>query len=130
MALYTKVSKPKENSNNNSTGSDLFTSMVRRLELSDDEFLIVLHNKLRHLEFAQPEFWPAIKKGVNAILSVFGAKMQPTDTSNQKILLTGMEMQTLHRLTGFDVHEELKLQDDYEMELPVLRKLLKNAATD
>jgi len=30
----------------------------------------------------------------------------------------------LRELTGFEEHEKISLQDDYEMELPVLRKLL------
>ncbi len=124
MAFYTKISKPKQSSNNNSTGSDLFTSMARRLTLSDDEFLIVLHNKLQHLKFEQSTIGPAIKKGVRAVLSVFGVNLRQDDSEPQKILLTGMEMQTLQRLTGFAVHEKLQLQEDYEMELPALRKLL------
>ncbi len=128
MTLYTKVFKPTGNSNNNSAGSDLFTSLVRRLELTDEEFLIVLHNKLQHMEHDKPVVWPAVLKTFHNLLSALGIKLKKEKSAPTRILLTGMELTKLRELTGFEEHEKISPQDDYEMELPVLRQLLKSAA--
>ena len=127
---YTKVIRTPTNLLGDNRRFEKAGSMVRRLELTDEEFLIVISNKLRFMEHEKSTVWPAIINLSRRFLSIVGVKLKRKDIAANKIRLTGMEMQTLHKLTDFEVHEKLSLQEYYEMELPILRKLLKRAVSN
>ncbi len=121
MALYRRIARDFER--------DLAETIARRLEISDEEFLIGLANKLRFLEQDNSSLWSAIKDGFQTLKSAFGgAKRAPPKP--QKLVLTGYELMLLHNLTGFEKHEKLLIQEDYVIEVPVLRMLLEVANKD
>ena len=124
MPLYSKVMRTSTDRLGKDRRFKKADSMLRRLELTDEEFLIVISNKLKFLEHEKLTVWPAIIYGFRQLLAIVGVKLKQKDIAIDKILLTGMELTKLRELTGFEEHEKISLQDDYEMELPVLRKLL------
>ncbi len=104
--------------------ADMF---IRRLVLSDEDFLIVLSNKINVLEFEQTSLATKISGLIQSVLRLLRISKYGITRDQTKLLLTGHELMHLQKLTGFEAHEELLIHEDYEIDISVLRKLLEGS---
>lgn len=106
-------------------------SFARRVIHEDEELLAVLSNKLKIHNYNAGSRNSALTKLMTKFFRLFASRaVRHVSSDNQKdneIRLTGLELQHFHRLCGFDVPDDISLQDDYLMDDQVFAAWLERA---
>ena len=129
MALYSHIGTANKDYWGNKLAHS--ESYSRRIALNNEELVISLANKIRHHEYEMNSRSFAIIDAVARFFHLFLGplltyKPIPAEHRN-KIILTGMELQHLHKLCEFDTPEAIRIQENYVMETQILGALLNKA---
>jgi len=102
----------------------------RRLVMSDEELVVILHNRLAsfkgNVAWRESYLWAVVRKFLVFIAPVAPSAVLP-DTAIDKVRLTGLELRHIHRLCGYVEPEDVILSKDYLVDEHDLKTLVLKA---